>query len=276
MLRQLSYVTRMIAVAATFALPAVSVAQDNRPVVVVFRFDNNSIGAGSGDFAGTQTGVQDLLITDLASNAKIRLVDRAHLAEILTEQGLTKTSQVDPATAVRLGKILGAQYAVTGGFMSDGKGAVVLTGRTIDIETTQIANPQKITGKTDNVLAVIAELSTKLSSNMNLAPKPGAGRRPDETGAKSAPSQSGTPTAASNKASSAAVETYAKPVSKPEAMRTVKLDVAGIKLYSTALDEMDKKNNAKAIALLTQVLEKYNGFEPAQRNLNKLQPKAGN
>src|SRR5215467_1714472 len=132
MVRQRSQITRMLSVLAAVALPGVTAAQaDTRPVVVVFRFDNNSIGAGKADFDGMATGVQDLLITDLASNDKIRLVDRAHLNEILAEQNLTKTGQVDPATAVRVGKILGAQYAVTGGFMSDGHGAAVLTGRTI-------------------------------------------------------------------------------------------------------------------------------------------------
>src|SRR4051812_15754464 len=145
MFRQMSYATRTLVAAATFALPTIVLAQaDTRPVVVVFKFDNNSIGAGRAEFDGAQTGIQDLLITDLASNAKVRLVDRSHLNEVLTEQNLAKNGQIDPTTAVRLGKILGAQYAVTGGFMSDGKGSVILTGRTIDIETTQIANPQKI------------------------------------------------------------------------------------------------------------------------------------
>src|SRR5262245_54517601 len=86
MLRQTSSAARMLALAAAFALPTVGLAQDNRPVVVVFRFDNNSIGAGRADFDGVQTGLQDLLITDLASNTKIRLVDRAHINEVLAEQ----------------------------------------------------------------------------------------------------------------------------------------------------------------------------------------------
>src|SRR5882757_8041610 len=164
MLRQLSRATGMFAVAATFALPALALAQtDTRPIVVVFRFDNNAIGAGKADFDGMATGIQDLMITDLASNSKIRLVDRAHLNDVLTEQGLTKTGQVDQATAVRLGKILGAQYAVTGGFMTDGKSAAVITGRTIDMETTQILNPQKVTGKTDDVLGLITQLSGHVS-----------------------------------------------------------------------------------------------------------------
>jgi TolB-like protein len=267
MLRQRSQTTRMLALAAAFAFPGVVLAQaDNRPVVVVFRFDNNSIGAGRADFDGMATGVQDLLITDLASNSKIRLVDRAHLNEILTEQNLSKTQQVDATTAVRIGKILGAQYAVTGGFMSDGKGAAVLTGRTIDIETTQIANPQKLQGKTDNVLALITELSSKVSTTMNLAPKPGTGRRSEGGDAqKTGAAQSG-----GAKSGAAQAETFAKPTPKPDAVRAVKLDAPTMKLYSSALDELDKKNTAKARDLFKQVWDKFPDFEPAERNYKKL------
>ncbi len=193
MLRSLSHASRRLAVAALVAAPAISMAQaDTRPVVVVFTFTNSSIGPSKADFDGIATGVQDLLITDLAANAKIRLVDRARIAEILSEQKMVQAGQVDNATAVRLGKIMGAQYAITGGFMSDGKGTAVLTGRTIDIETTQIANPEKIQGKSEDVLGLIAQLSNKLSSGMSLAPKPG--RRADAgEPQKGAPAQSGSP-----------------------------------------------------------------------------------
>jgi TolB-like protein len=275
MYRPLSQTTRVLAMAAAFALPGVTLAQgDNRPVVVVFRFDNSSIGAGKADFDGMATGVQDLLITDLASNTKIRLVDRAHLNEVLTEQNLAKTGQVDPTTAVRIGKILGAQYAVTGGFMSDGRGSAVLTGRTIDIETTQIANPQKIQGKTDNVLGLITDLSSKISSNMNLAPKPGAGRPREENrgsgeAQKTSTSQTGSATKSATK-SAPATEVFAQASANPDKLRSTKLDAATMKIYSNALDEMDKKNYPQAKKLLTQVHDKFPEFEPANRSLDKL------
>lgn len=272
MMRHMSYATRVLAAAAVLALPATSVAQDNRPVVVVFTFTNSSIGSGRADFDGVSTGIQDLLITDLASNDKIRLVDRARIHEIVQEHELAKSGAIDPQTAVRFGRMLGAQYAVTGGFMSDGKGNLVLTGRTIDIETTQIANPQKITGKADDVLGAIAQLSKQLSSNMNLAPKPGAERRTGDAGAaKSTPASSGAAQTGNAKAASAApaVDLYAKPVTKAESMK-VKLDAPTLKIYSNALDEMDKKNNAKAVELLKEVLAKFPSFEPAERNLRKL------
>lgn len=302
MFRSLSYASAALAVVAGLARPAVVAAQaDTRPVVVVFRFDNNSIGTGRADFDGMATGVQDLLITDLASNSKIRLVDRAHLNDILTEQKLSQTGQVDPATAVRVGKILGAQYAITGGFLSDGKGSAVLTGRTIDIETTQIANPQKITGKADDVLGLITQLSERVSSNMNLAPKPGADRRSDNGSAaapvKPAPSNAApvkpapsNPAPASHadrsqrpaapaqasasKSTGSQVELYRKPLTKPQSMKT-KLDVATMKTYSNALDEMDRNNPAKARQLFQQVVDKYPEFEPAQRNLKSLSSATG-
>lgn len=271
MLRTMSHATRVItklAAVAALALPTVVVAQDNRPVVVVFTFGNSSVGAGAADFAGMQTGVQDLLITDMASNAKIRLVDRARLAELLQEQNLVKSGAIDPATAIRLGHMMGAQYAVYGGFMSDGHGKAILTGRTIDMETSQISNPEKIEGKADDVLAIIAQLSTKLAANMKLDPKPGAGKRVGDAGdaAKPAPAQTGTP--AKTAPAQSNVEQYAKPVSA-QAMQA-KVDAGTLRLYSQALEEIDKKNKTKAKDLLKQVLAKYDGWEPAKRQLEKL------
>ena len=252
-------------------VPSLAAAQaDTRPVVVVFTFTNSSIGPAKAEFDGIATGIQDLLITDLASSSKIRLVDRSRIGEILQEQNMVRGGQIDPQTAVKVGKILGAQYAITGGFMADKSGAAVLTGRTIDIETTQIANPQKITGKADDVLALIGQLSSKLGSDMSLAPR---GSRPGGAG-KSGPAQSGGPTSSSN---TAQAETYAKvlPASVVEKTMKTKLDAATMKLYSKALDEIDAKNKDKAIDLLKQVKSNSPDFEPAQRNLDKLMGKTG-
>jgi TolB-like protein len=250
-------------------VPALAAAQtDTRPVVVVFTFTNSSIGPAKADFDGIATGIQDLLITDLASNTRVRVVDRSRISDILQEQNMVRGGQIDPQTAVRVGKILGAQYAITGGFMADKSGTAVLTGRTIDIETTQIANPQKITGKAEDVLALIAQLSSKIGSDMTLAPK--SGRKGGDAGdGKSGPAQSGGPTSSSK---SAQAETYAKvlPASVIEKTMKTKLDAATMKLYSKALDEIDANNKEKAADLLRQVKAKSPDFEPAQRNLDKL------
>lgn len=277
MLRTKSFAKQIVTAlaAGAFALPMVAGAQDNRPVVVVFTFQNSALGPAHAEFDNISSAVQDLLITDMASNAKIRLVDRSRIAEIQSEQNMVKGGMIDPQTAIRIGKIMGAQYAVTGGWIADKEGKAILTGRTIDMETSQIGNPQKIEGKADNVLAMIGDLSTRLNGNLNLAPKPGApARRTGDAGdaAQKGATQTGTP--ASTGATKAApaksmpVEQYMKPQS--EASRNKKPDVATLKLYSSALDAIDRKDKPKAKELLQQVLKKYDGWEPAQRQLEKI------
>ena len=279
MLRSTSFFSRLFA--ATLLLPAARLAAqaDNRPVVVVFTFTNSSIGA-KGDFDGLATGIQDLLITDLASSSKVRLVDRSRIADLLQEQNLVKAGQIDPQTAVRLGHILGAQYAITGGFMADKSGSAIMTSRTIDIETSQIANPEKITGKADDVLAMIAQLSSKLSADMSLAPKrPSSGGTGNPAASSTTPKPAAAPPAAGvNPARPPNSETFAKELPAPIVQKTMKtrLDAPTMKLYSRALDEIDAKNTTKAAELLRQIIAKYPDFEPAQRNLTKLSARSSN
>jgi TolB-like protein len=279
MLRSTAFPARLLA-ATLLSSAALGAQADNRPVVVVFTFTNSSIGP-KGEFDGLATGIQDLLITDLASNSKVRLVDRSRLAELLQEQSLAKNGQVDQQTAVRLGRIFGAQYAITGGFMADLSGNAVLTSRTIDIETSQIVNPEKIVGKADDVLGMITQLSSKISSEMNLTPKRGSDGGADGANTSSAitvHTASSAPPTAVNPARPPNSETFAKELPSAVVQKTMKtkLDAATMRLYSRALDEIDAKNAAKATELLRQVVGKYPDFEPARRNLDKLAGHAGN
>src|SRR3954466_9081178 len=109
-------------VAAVMAVPALVAAQSNAPVVAVLYFDNNSIGKDRADYDGLGKGIADLLITDMASNSRVRVVEREKVQKVLEEQNLARAGSVDQNTAVKLGKILGAQYMITGGFLSDGRG----------------------------------------------------------------------------------------------------------------------------------------------------------
>lgn len=60
--------------------------------------------------------IQDLFVTELseAGSGKIRLIDRAALEKIRSEQAFGQSGEVDPATAVKLGKLLGVKYMITG------------------------------------------------------------------------------------------------------------------------------------------------------------------
>jgi TolB-like protein len=278
-MRTLSHVTRVLAAAASFALPAVTAAQSPKPIIAVLHFDNSSIGANKGDYDNIGKGIQELLISDLAGNANYRLVDRERIQAVLDEQKLTKDGAIDPTTAVRLGKILGAHYVIYGGFMN-APGGAVLTAHTTDMETSQIQNPIKVTGNPSDVMGLIGQMSSKVGA-LKLEAKPGrrvgdAGTAPATT-PTSAPAtgaqQSGGAKPTAEKESSPVrqaekVETFAKAIAP--AAKTTKLDVVAANLYASALDELDNKRPAKAAALFQQVLAKAPGFPPAEEHLKKL------
>src|SRR6058998_1454302 len=139
-MRERTSMKAWVAIGALTAAPALAAAQANTPVVAVLYFDNNSFGKDHSDYDGLGKGIADLLINDMASNAAMRVVERDRIQTVLQEQELVKAKSIDPQTAVRLGKLLGAQYMITGGFMSDGKGTLVLTSRVISVETSAITN----------------------------------------------------------------------------------------------------------------------------------------
>ena len=251
-----------IAAIALVAAPVVSFAQANTPVVAVLYFDNNSFGKDRADFDGLGKGIADLLITDMASNPSMRVVERDRIQSILQEQSLVQSKSIDPQTAVRLGKLLGAQYMITGGFMSDGKGALLVTSRVISVETGAITNPVKLQSKGDDVLGLIGQLSTKLNSDLKL---PAPARQTGEAEQKK-PANVGD--ASSKQVTRQAATTQ---VAQNTSVKSRKLDVKTALLYSKALDEQDSGNRQKAAELYRAVLEKFPDFGPAQQNLAKVQ-----
>src|SRR5437868_10497306 len=239
--------------AAFLAAPALAVAQANTPVVAVLYFDNNSFGKDRGDYDGLGKGIADLLINDMASNPAMRVVERDRIQSILQEQALVQSKTIDARTAVRIGKLLGAQYMITGGFMSDSKGTLLVTSRVISVETGAITNPVKLQSKGDDVIGLIAQLSTKLNSELKLPAPP---RQTGQADVKK-PASPGVNPANAKQAGNAA---------KPQ-----KLDVKTALLYSKALDEQDSGHSRKAAELYRAVLQKFPDFGPAQQNLAKVQ-----
>jgi curli biogenesis system outer membrane secretion channel CsgG len=103
---------------------------DNRYRVAVLPFDDGSIQSrwwGSNWDVGK--GVADELVTELLNTNKFRLVEREQINKILREQDLGSTGRIDPASAAKIGKILGVHYLIMGRvteFSTDSKGGTVI------------------------------------------------------------------------------------------------------------------------------------------------------
>jgi TolB-like protein len=283
--------------AVAVLLPSVASAQAAKPVVAVLYFDNNSFGPNRADYENLGKGIADMLINDMASNPNFRVVEREQIQSLLTEQNLTKAGTIDPQTAIKLGKIIGAQYMITGGFMSDGRGTLILTARAINVETSAITNPTKLTSKGDDVLGLINELSSHLNTDMKLpalqvgqapaqaptpASQPAATQSTQVTQVASAATdtaKAAAPTQASSTAAPAvsAVATTstasAAPSARPAAASarpTQKMDLRTALLYSRALEEEDAGNSSRAMELYKQVVTVFPEYAPARAKIAKL------
>jgi TolB-like protein len=130
-------------------------ANDSRPTVAVLYFDYSGKDA---DMAVLRKGLAQMLISDLSSLEGVRLVERDRLEEILAELKLGQSSKIDPASAARVGKLLGARYMVLGGYF-DLMETLRADARVVEVETGKVVQSTGATGKPQDFLTVEQKLS---------------------------------------------------------------------------------------------------------------------
>jgi class 3 adenylate cyclase/CHAT domain-containing protein len=104
----------------------------SRPLTMVF------MDIKSGDEKGNdKEKLISLLSGSLQSEPRIRMVERELLGKLLEELKLSTSSLADPATSLKIGKLLSARVIVTGSIIPDDKGQTIIL-RFIDTETTAV------------------------------------------------------------------------------------------------------------------------------------------
>jgi curli biogenesis system outer membrane secretion channel CsgG len=156
-------------VAATHA----AAAQDTRAAIGVMPFDNGgSYGLESEDFAAFEIGLQQMLITELAVNAELRLVERSRLKGLMEEQDIGASGRVDANTAARIGQLIGARYMILGGFI-DWYADFRIDARIVDVETGEIVKTQRARDDRANMYDIVVDLANSITRGLNLPPLSG-------------------------------------------------------------------------------------------------------
>jgi TolB-like protein len=150
-------------------------AQDRRPGIAVLPFENSgSYGKDKEDFEALRKGIAAMLISELAWNTDLRLVDRFETQRVLDEQGLAVAERVDRETAAKVGKLVGARYLVSGYFI-DLYGDFRIDARLIDVETGEImkvvrSDPRLHDRK--DMMQMIRSVARLLNTDTRLPPLP--------------------------------------------------------------------------------------------------------
>jgi curli biogenesis system outer membrane secretion channel CsgG len=138
--------------------------------VAIFDFDYATVHSGVAAIFGQDVdvgkGVADLLVTDLVKDGTYSVIERKALDKIMAEQNFSNSDRANPASAAKLGKLLGVDAIIVGsitefgnetknlgagggggGFGGFGLGGfghknskanVALTARLVDVDTGEI------------------------------------------------------------------------------------------------------------------------------------------
>lgn len=159
--------TLRIGLLGLFALsiiPRVAHAQDDKPTVAVLHFSSFALARDVADLGGA---LLDMVTTELAKKPSIRVIDRAQVEDLLTKQKLLVSGRVADAEAMRAGKLLGAQYIVSGGIVMD-KTDARLDIRLVDVETGLTVRSFKEKGKQDDLLTLVEKLADNFTNDLKL------------------------------------------------------------------------------------------------------------
>ncbi len=203
--------------------------------------------AGADDeLAALRKGLAQMLISDLSANARLRLVERLQLESVLDELKLGASRAIDPASAAKAGKLLGARYLVMGGYFAFA-GSLRVDVRVVNVETGALVRGFGVTGKGDDFLAVERELAAGLEQIL-LAIEPPSDRPPKK------PTDGG--------------EVIPGVKQRPQAPPRLRTKTAS--RYGKALDLMDKGKKLEARGELEKVLVEEPGFGLASDDLLRL------
>ncbi|MBF2054435.1 MAG: tetratricopeptide repeat protein [Candidatus Sericytochromatia bacterium] len=171
----------------------------------------------------------------------LHLVERAALRRLLAEQQFSQTMLVDPETAPKLGRMVGARYVVLGNYQRLGR-QLLINVKVVDTETGTVESGQmaQVSGDFSQLFQLQEELAGKLMHRLQL-------NLPQQNTAPAAPAEALTGRALSGTRSTEAHEYYIK-----------------ARLFR---DQLGEKNIQKAIGLLNLALSEDPGYARAVAEL---------
>jgi TolB-like protein len=214
------------------AVPAL--AAGKKPSVAILYFDYEG---KTEEMAVLKKGLAQMLISDLSTNDSFQIVERARLQEIMDELKLGQSGKLDPATAAKIGKLVGAQYMVVGGFF-DLSGMLRVDARVFEVETSKMVKGTGAMNKPDEFLAIEQKIAGELDVILSGVAK-AAASKPAEKG-------------------------------EQEAAKARKLPAKTALRYSKALDAMDRKDKETAKKELEAVVKEQPDFMLASLDLAAL------
>lgn len=114
----------MMAVAAVLLFASFSLAQAKKRVAVL-NFDYGTVQTAVEALFGTNQdvgkGISDMLVNQLVNSGNYVVVERSAIDKVLAEQNFSNSYRADPATAAKIGRLLGVNDIIVGSITQFGR-----------------------------------------------------------------------------------------------------------------------------------------------------------
>ncbi len=142
-------------------------ARDGIQTLAIMDFTNNSVDDHE-RFAPMEQGFASVLIHQLNGATDLKVVERERIQWLLSELDLQQdASRVDQSTAVRMGKLMGAQAMLLGSFIKHRKD-IMINARLVNVETGEILMSEQVKGRAEDFYELTQQLSLKVAQGINV------------------------------------------------------------------------------------------------------------
>lgn len=136
--------------------------------LAVLNFDNNT---GRADYDPMGRGLAAMMISDLAASPELKLVERERIQDVLKEQNMQRSAMFDSTTAVKAGRLLGAEFIATGSLAAAALD-LRIDMRLIRVETGEIVKTARATGPEDELFDLERQLAERVLKDLDIALSP--------------------------------------------------------------------------------------------------------
>ncbi len=112
-------------------------------------------------------GFSETLTTKLVKVSEITVLERENLSKILDEIKFQYTGAVDEKTAVKMGKLYGADVLVFGAFQVIGE-KLKITARFVDVETRKVIDTAEANGNISDIFKLQDEIAFNLMDSLKI------------------------------------------------------------------------------------------------------------
>jgi tetratricopeptide (TPR) repeat protein len=124
------------------------------------------------DLAPLARGLTDFTASDLAKVTSLTILERQRLAAVLQELEFSQSGFVDPATAPRVGKLMGSRRMITATLLSSGDDDITIDGAVVDAVEGTTRRTEPLENSLDNIFALqkqfVFEILDKLGVELTI------------------------------------------------------------------------------------------------------------